>query len=254
MRNLIILLSSLVLIFACSNTSDEDVLPQSPPVNPPIYLLHKIFKDGNLITERTYSVDSILTSQIRYNSFGSLFQRQEYSYSGDTIITISFNGNNDTTQLRYSYPVNNSTVRVDRLMLNGTLDNYAIYSFMDDSCAFTSYRFYKPDGSSFLNAEIDYMDANCSSISYDYDGVGNLLSSQRIIRDDKRSPSYKLVKLFRSENQGNILEAETKDENGNINMSASYVNVHVYHQLGYLESTTTSFLDNTIENYTYEYW
>ncbi len=254
MKNTLFLLFSLLIIFSCSNTDDDELIQPSPPDNPPVYLLHKTFKDGNLLRERTYDADSILTTQTSYSSTGSIFLKQVYSYAGDTIKAVSFNGNNDTTQLRSSYPTSNSTLRVDRFNPDGTLDNYAIYTFMSNACGFTSYRFYNPDGTTFIHAEIEYTDSNCSAIAYFYDNLGNLTDSENIIRDDKKSPAYKLVQLFRTENHGNITKSTRLDENGTINMSTSYVNDHVYNPLGYLETTSTTSLAGAVENYTYEYW
>ncbi|MFK8102699.1 MAG: hypothetical protein AB8G15_09245 [Saprospiraceae bacterium] len=254
MKNNLFLLLSLLIIFSCSNTDDEEIIQPSPPDNPPVYLLHKIFKDGKLLRERTYDADSILTTQTTYGSSGSIFLKQSYTYAGDTIKTISFNGNNDTTQLRSSYPTSNATLRVDRFNPDGTLDNYAIYTFLSEACGFTSYRFYHPDGTAYIEANIEYTDSNCSATTSFYDNLGNLSSSESITRDDKSSPAYKLVKLFRTENQGNITKSTSLDENGNINLNTSYVNDHVYNQLGHLETTTTTFLTGAVENYTYEYW
>ncbi len=251
---LFLLLFSLTMI-CCNNGSDDDSPMGNLMENAPRYLIHKIYRGGILNVERNYSSDSILTSQTIYQSNGDLFLLQNYSSLNDTIVAISMDADNDTTQLRYSYLDNNTNARVDRFEPDGVLDNYTVYTFSNDSCGYTTIEFFNPDNTISRTVEIEYIDGNCSYSTDYFDGAGDLLFSEIIIKDNTNIGSSKLTDLFQTSKQGNTLEYTIKDVAGNIVESSSYVTEYEYNQFGYITSGTTTYLDgNTVENTTYEYW
>lgn len=242
----------LLLCAGCNLDSNDETPPDEVNESSTKLLLHKVYKNGLLLRERNYSADSLLINQSTFSDSGSLFLKQEFSYSADTIITISFNSTNDTTQIRYSYPFDNSSIRVDRYEVN-ELKNYAIYDFENNSCPATNNVFYNPDSTILNRYETQYTDSNCSSNTNFYNSLGELIASEHITRDAERTTAYKLVQLFRGENEGNIIEHTRYDENGEINLNTSYSNQNEYDPFGNLIETTTTYLNNEIEIITYEY-
>ncbi len=248
----LLFLTIVLFTFAC-NADDSPTPSDSELTTENIFLLRKIYIDNELFTERTYDPDSTLIRIDSYNA-DTIRLYTEYGYFGDTIRSSFYKSNGDLTNYRNTYELPDNSVRVDRFDNDGSLKNYAIYSFESIDCGYTKLEFFDEDDTSFSISELAYTDANCSNTASNYNADSQIESMRQTIRDDEEVYiHFSLVDLFRVNKIGSITASNFWNQDGVLEEQSSYTAVNLYNDDGYVTMITRTFLDGNIQVYTYEY-
>jgi len=252
MKNKITLLLFLAAFLSQCTSNNDSENPDTLPTN---LKIKRVLKNNTIESDYTYNSDSKV-SIINYYNNGSLSSKQVYEYIADVTQISHFNSSNNLVQVRKYYEVNATTIRRDRYDNANSLLSYFLYKYTNTSCSHTSIETYNPNNVLTNRLLINYTDTNCSWESDYYNANNHVTFSSVAILDDKKSAyASTIIDTFSSHpSVGNQTEVTNRDANSAIINSSSYTSLFTYNSSNYPTIEVRTYIDGTIDRYTFEYY
>lgn len=248
MKNCIPLFFIVFLIMACNEDEPAAYVPQD-------LLLKKIMRNGQVKQECEYYSDDRIKKIIRYEDNGDLWFSEDITYNGDTTITKTFGIGNVPWYNYKNYWINANRSTKIAYNENNELVFYNIYDYTGTECSYYLQVSYDNNDVVRYRYEVDFSQGcdsyikqtfpnSMDSIEYNYE------------RDDK--PYYGKSTMTNTHFQGqnnwtNTTKAERFD-NEILDESRSFTSTFTYNQDNYPVTEQRTFVDGTVDNYTYEYY
>ncbi|MFK7949620.1 MAG: hypothetical protein AB8G11_18660 [Saprospiraceae bacterium] len=248
MKNCISLFLVIFLIIGCNDDEPASYVPQD-------LLLKKITLNGQIKQECEYYSDERVKKIVRYDDNGDFWFSEDITYSGDTTYTETFGVGNIPWYNFKSYWIdaNQSTkIAYDE---NDELVYYNVYDYVGNECGYSLRISYDRNDDIRYRYEVDYLQGCDSYIEQTFPNSTDSIK-YNYERDDKpyygRSASIDIY--FKGQNNWtNTIKSERFD-NDDLDESRSYTSTFTYNQDNYPITEERTFVDGTIDNYTYEYY
>ena len=150
---------------------------------------------------------------------------------------------------------------VDELMQKIYDENFSHFDFMDNmnggecDCNVEKLEFKTPDDIAYYTSAFSYTDSNCS---FQRENSYNVPQdpARIVVKSDDKNYYRKSVyaTTYTTIYSRNTLESTLYDRDNEIMNNLSYTSAYVYNEDDYPVSEIRTFLNGTVENYTYEYY
>jgi hypothetical protein len=238
---------------AASLTDGEEMI-EDPIVL--VLLLKNIKLDNQIIKSYVYdSEDRILEAQGTF-TFPRDAVRYKATYENNSRTLTFFDKNDMIVKIEIYYNQSGNTVRIEDIsVITNEVNFYALYTLNNSDCNIDMFEFKYPDDETFYTSIYTYNGLNCN-----YERENIFLSPQDpsrvVVKHDDKNYYGKWVYAtnFTTTFSRNVLENTEFDRDNEVMNDQSYSSVYEYNEDEYPISEVRTYLNGTVENYTYEYY
>lgn len=257
MKKILFILFCLTVIFSCSKdeTADSNNMNNNNTSSNSLKL-KQVLKNGEIWSKYEYNENGSLYKADLYIENGEFWKNKIYSYVKDTVFVEYLNPNSLKTIIEKSYWVNKLQIRIDDYQ-ESQLMGYRLYNYEENYCNYTTQEYFGADGLLLYKSIYNHLDLNCSWESIDYNPI-NISNYIEIKIDDKKSAFESTItetfKLNDYPALGNYLSRAYKDDKEIVREDLSYNIEYIYNDYNYPTSSTRTYLDGTVDTFTFEYY
>lgn len=210
-----------------------------------------ISKNGRIVSSYSYNSDGSLESLQRYRDNGDLFYSVAYSFTPLTATSIRTFASSGTIHRYEYYNEAPDRTRRDFYGSGGTLDQYRLYFHDSNDCWIERSEDYENNTLTTLT-NYKYTGDHCN-LEYSQFSQGVLTMTYTSQRDGKRFYGEStLFNILQYQNISNTTSA-MYFKNGQVDADASYNSEFTYGEGDYPISEIRTYIDGTVDLYTYSY-
>jgi hypothetical protein len=255
MKHFFILFLSIFLFFSSCSSDDSDT--QNGMMEDPIeelVLLKNIKKDNQIIESYIYNSENKI-EEASGTFFGGA-TRFVATYESDNRTLTYYDDNDQVKKIEVYYNRTGNTVRIEDINVDtNELIFYGLYTLNSSDCNVEKLEFKTPDDIAYYTSAFSYTDSNCS---FQRENSYNVPQdpARIVVKSDDKNYYRKSVyaTTYTTIYSRNTLESTLYDRDNEIMNNLSYTSAYLYNEDDYPVSEIRTFLNGTVENYTYEYY
>lgn len=250
----LLVFAAIILLAGCSSDDKTSVSDDQMDDASEGLLLKSVYRDGELFDYYEYDSEQRVSKRIPTVGSGSIYFL--YEYVGDNSILRIYDVTERLLLTDTYYRINATSYRSDRVYepIAPNQDSYFIVNHTPEGCGINSRLGYYIDGSEYYSQIFEYNGIQCNDTevaTYINDVVikyvrirdeGKFAFASTYIRETNISPKH------------NILSETRYNENDEVEETASFTSIFEYNDLDYPITEVRTFLNGSVQNYTYEYY
>ena len=178
------------------------------------------------------------------------------TYESDNRTLTYYDDNDQVKKIEVYYNRTGNTVRIEGINVDtNELIFYGLYTLNSSDCNVEKLEFKTPDDIAYYTSAFSYTDSNCS---FQRENSYNVPQdpARIVVKSDDKNYYRKSVyaTTYTTIYSRNTLESTLYDRDNEIMNNLSYTSAYLYNEDDYPVSEIRTFLNGTVENYTYEYY